>query len=122
MYVWDAEGDRTERVGSLLLGNRVLPPGAKMDAEQLRYKAQWKISIDKMTRYRQEMAAAQEMLEVVKEIDYNQLRACGAKKKGSALDIEAKRPIANQLKTDIIKNRKEGGEEENLNDVFEGKT
>jgi len=109
-------------VGSLLLGNRVLPPGAKMDAEQLRYKAQWKISIDKMTRYRQEMAAAQEMLEVVKEIDYNQLRACGAKKKGSALDIEAKRPIANQLKTDIIKNRKEGGEEENLNDVFEGKT
>lgn len=43
VYVWDVEGDRTERVGSLLLGNKVLPPGAKMDAEQRRYKAQWKI-------------------------------------------------------------------------------
>lgn len=43
VYIWDAEGDKTERVGSLLLGNKVLPPGATLDAEQRRYKAQWKV-------------------------------------------------------------------------------
>ena len=39
VYVYDAEGDKTERVGSLLLGNKALPPGATLDADQRRYKA-----------------------------------------------------------------------------------
>ena len=43
VYVWNAEGESRQRVGSLLLGNKVLPPGVKPDAEQRRYKNQWKI-------------------------------------------------------------------------------
>ncbi len=39
VYIWDCEGDKRERVGSLLLGNKALPPKAKLDAEQRRYKA-----------------------------------------------------------------------------------
>lgn len=33
VYVWNAEGDATDRVGSLLLGNKALPPDTKLDAE-----------------------------------------------------------------------------------------
>mmetsp|Transcript_35271 Transcript_35271/g.46433 ORF Transcript_35271/g.46433 Transcript_35271/m.46433 type:complete len:165 (-) Transcript_35271:403-897(-) len=43
VYIWDCEGDNRLKVGSLLLGNKVLPPGAKMDADQRRYKSYWKI-------------------------------------------------------------------------------
>lgn len=57
----------------------------------------------------------------VDQIDYNQLRANGAKKKGSIADIEGSRPMANQLKTDLIKNRK-AGQDNPLNDEFEGMT
>lgn len=71
VYVWNAEGEKREKVGSLLLGNKVLPPGQKPDADMRKYKAQWKISIDKMTRYHQEMEEAREMLARVDEIDYN---------------------------------------------------
>ena len=48
-----------------------MPPGANLDAEQRWYKSQWKISIDKMTRYRKEMDEAREMLEQVDQMDYN---------------------------------------------------
>ena len=71
VYVWNAEGDRTDRLGSLLLGNRALPPEATLDAEQKRYKAQWKVRIDKMTRYRKELEEAEEMLRIVRKQDYN---------------------------------------------------
>jgi len=50
------------------------------------------------------------------------LRASGAKKKGSAVDVEGSRPIAGHLKNDLIQNRRNGGEEDNANDVFEGKS
>ena len=46
------------------------------------------------------------MLETVDQLDYNQLRANGARAKGSVAEIEGQRPIASQLKTDLIKNRK----------------
>ena len=39
VYVWNAELEEPERVGSLLLGNKVLPPGAAMDSDMRRYKA-----------------------------------------------------------------------------------
>ena len=54
-YVWNAELPEPERVGSLLLGNKALPPGATMDNEMRRYKAQWKVQIDKLTRYEEEL-------------------------------------------------------------------
>ena len=48
-----------------------MPPGVNLDAEQRWYKGQWKITIDKMTRYRKEMEEAREMLEQVDQMDYN---------------------------------------------------
>ena len=39
VYVWNAEGERRDKVGSLLLGNKVLPPGQKPDADMRKYKA-----------------------------------------------------------------------------------
>jgi len=72
-------------------------------------------------RYLEELAAASEMLERVVKLDYNLLRANGAKKKGSAADIEGKRPIANQLKTDLIKGKRLGAANQ-VNDIFAGKT
>ena len=59
------------------------------------------------------------MLEEVDQMDYNQLRANGARAKGSVAEIEGQRPIASQLKTDLIKSRKQGAANE-VNDVFEG--
>ena len=74
-----------------------------------------------MSRYYRELDQAREMYERVLQLDYNQLRANGARKKGSVAEIEGKRPIANQLKTDLIKNKKQGAEQP-PNDVFEGKS
>ena len=71
VYVWNAELEVPERVGSLLLGNKVLPPGAAMDREMRGYKAQWKVQIDKMTRYEEELETARQMLERVDQLDYN---------------------------------------------------
>ena len=119
--MFDVSDDRNLRVGSLLLGNKALPPDAVLDADQIKYKEQWKITIDRMTRYREELADAEEMLKTVKKMDYNKLRQEGARKKGSVADIEGKRPIANQLKNDLIKSRKQG-EDGQINDIFEGKT
>ena len=54
-------------------------------------------------------------------MDYNQLRANGARAKGSVAEVEGQRPIASQLKTELVKNRKAGGAGD-VNDVFEGKS
>ena len=64
VFVWNADTvkDMTKKntayMGSLLLGNKVLPPDTKMedlDRDTLWYKAQWNITIDKMMRYREEL-------------------------------------------------------------------
>lgn len=60
-----------QKVGSLLLGNKVLPPDVIPDAEQRRYKAQWKVKIDKLKRFKKEMDEARAKYEEVKQMDYN---------------------------------------------------
>ena len=67
------------------------------------------------------MVDARVMLDEVNLIDYNSLRATGAKHKGSAVELEAGRPMASHLKGDMIKNRREGGDEDHENDIFDGK-
>ena len=74
-----------------------------------------------MTRYREEMEKARQMLEEVSEIDYNSLRATGAKKKGSVVEQEDNRPIGHHLKADVIESRRAGGEQDHDPDEFEGK-
>ena len=54
-------------------------------------------------------------------IDYNSLRATGTKHKGSADELEAGRPMASHLKGDLIKNRRQGDEEDHESDIFDGK-
>jgi len=58
-------------MGQLVLGNKALPPNQVPDLKQQAYKDQWLIKIDKMTRYRQELEEARQMLLNVREIDYN---------------------------------------------------
>ena len=81
VYMWNVANDqlsnivagnsKIDKVGSLLLGNKALPPGSVLDAEQRRYKNQWKVHVDKMTRYHEELQAAREMLDIVEQLDYN---------------------------------------------------
>ena len=82
VYVWNPD---TEKVGSLVLGNRGAPPGATLDAEQRRFKNDWKIVIDKQTRYEEELKDAAELLEEVDDMNYNDMKAKSAmKNKGIA--------------------------------------
>lgn len=67
------------------------------------------------------MEEASEMLVNVDKLDYNQLRAKGSGAKGATVDPEGTRPIAGQLKENIIKVKKQGGGNP-MNDVFEGKS
>ena len=41
-----------------------------------------------MTRYEEELETARQMLERVDQLDYNQLRANGARAKGSVAEVE----------------------------------
>ena len=61
------------------------------------------------------------MLLEVDQLDYNQLRASGAQKVGTGADTEGARPIAGQLKTDLLRLKKAGAENQSLIDVFDGK-
>ena len=65
VYVWSPNEEGAEKVGSLVLGNRATPPGAVLDAEQRRFKNNWKIVIDKQTRFEEELKEAAEILDEV---------------------------------------------------------
>lgn len=121
VYIWDFKGERPVRMGSLVLGNRVVPDNTKLDAEARRMKSNWRIVIDKLRRYELELQQAKEVLETVETMDYNQLRAKAAQKKGSTAELENNRPIASQLKGNILKNKQRGVMSPQV-DEFEGKT
>ncbi len=46
-------------MGSLVLGNKATAPGAEVDPETAKYRRQWKINVDKVTRYEQEICEAE---------------------------------------------------------------
>lgn len=62
-------------MGSLVLGNKATAPGAELDPETARYRRGWKIQVDKVTRFNQEIDEAEEIWNEVKDIDYKELKA-----------------------------------------------
>lgn len=80
VYVWNPEA---EKVGSLVLGNRAGPPGSEGEAEN-KYRNNWRIKIDKETRFNEELKEAAQMLEEVDNMKYDDMKAKQAQKKGGA--------------------------------------
>ena len=77
-----------EQVGSLLLGKKPIPKDSDRskinDLEQRNYIEEWKVNVDKMSRYKQELEEAKQMLAEVEDINYEELRAqCQARKGGN---------------------------------------
>ena len=71
VYLWQ-DG---EKKGSLVLGNKATAPGAELDAETRKYRKGWKVEVNKVTRYLEEIKEAEEIWKEVDEIDYKELKA-----------------------------------------------
>lgn len=71
VYVWNPEA---EKVGSLVLGNRAAPAGTENDGEN-KYRNNWRIKIDKETRFNEELKEAAEMLREVDDLKYDDMKA-----------------------------------------------
>ena len=69
VYVWNPEA---EKVGSLVLGNRAAPAGQENDNI---YRNNWRIKIDKETRFNEELKEAAEMLREVDDLKYDDMKA-----------------------------------------------
>lgn len=88
VYVWNRDGIKT---GSLVLGNRAPPKKKegkegkeeKETVEQRRYKSKWNITIDKKTRYLKELEDARKLIGEVDRLNYPEMKAKGALKKGN---------------------------------------
>lgn len=67
---FEKEKYRGLKVGSLVLGNKAVPPDQELDAEQMRFKSTWKINEKvialKERRFAEELEEATELLEYVK--------------------------------------------------------
>jgi hypothetical protein len=62
-------------MGSLVLGNKATAPGADVDPETAKYRRQWKINVDKVTRYEQEICEAERIWGEVSDLDYKEMKA-----------------------------------------------
>ena len=63
------------KMGSLVLGNKATAPGATLDKETERYRRGWKIQVDKISRFNEEMREAEAIWDEVKNYDYKELKA-----------------------------------------------
>ena len=63
------------KVGSLVLGNKATAPGAELDPETARYRRGWKIQVDKISRFNEEMREAETIWDEVKSYDYKEMKA-----------------------------------------------
>ena len=52
VFIWDIAGDNHNKVGSLVLGMKAVPPGMELDNDQKRFRASWKIT-DKILRLKE---------------------------------------------------------------------
>lgn len=43
------------KMGSLVLGNKATAPGTELDHETAKYRRGWKVQVDKVTRYNEEI-------------------------------------------------------------------
>ena len=63
------------KMGSLVLGNKATAPGAELDPETARYRRGWKIEVDKISRFNQEIQEAEVIWDEVKNFDYQDMKA-----------------------------------------------
>ena len=125
VFIWDVQGDKMEQVGSLLLGKKPIPQGMDksqvQDPDQRTYIENWKVVVDKMKRYRQELEEAREMLAEVEEINYDEMRAqCQAKKGGNPVVESPGRKRLSSKKKRTKKAAVEGQEEEHKEGELDG--
>ena len=78
VYMWFRD-NQSKRAGSLVLGNRAVPPGQEDAPEYRRYRNRWHIKVDKKTRYMKELAAAAHLYEETKEMDLEAMKDKGRK-------------------------------------------
>jgi len=102
VYMWFRD-DQKKRAGSLVLGNKAIPPGQEEAPENKRYRNRWHIKVDKRTRYMKELKAASELFEETKEMDLEAMKDKGRKtlkqtSAGSEADDTSQRPMAAHLK------------------------
>ena len=62
VYIWNHE---CQKMGSLVLGHRAQPADTDNDFMHRRYKSNWKIKIDKQTRFNNELEEARKLIEQV---------------------------------------------------------
>lgn len=72
VFLWNTE---CAKVGSLVLGNKATAPNQELDPETARYRKGWKISIDKLTRFQEELDEARDLWAGVEQLDYKELKA-----------------------------------------------
>jgi hypothetical protein len=91
VYLWNRECDK---VGSLVLGNKATAPDQVPDPETARYRKDWQITINKITRYEDEISEAKEIWDKIRDPkapSYQQLKA-DAIQKQRRLDRQALTP------------------------------
>lgn len=95
--------DQKKKAGSLVLGNRAVPPGQEDAPEYRRYRNRWHIKVDKRTRYMKELESAGNLYDEVKEMDLEAMKDKGRKtlkqtSAGSEAGESSNRPMASNLK------------------------
>ena len=68
-----------KRAGSLVLGNRAVPPGQEDAPEFKRYRNRWHIKVDKRTRYMKELEEASSLYDDTKAMDLEAMKDKGRK-------------------------------------------
>jgi WD40 repeat protein len=64
VYLWNRE---CGKVGSLVLGNKATAPDQVPDPETARYRKDWDITINKITRYEDELSEAKEIWDQIRD-------------------------------------------------------
>lgn len=101
VYMWFRDTQQ-KRAGSLVLGNRAVPPGQEDAPEYRRYRGRWHIKVDKRTRYMKELDDASQLYEFTKEMDLEAMKDKGRKAlKQTAgsdrVDSSSNRPMQSNL-------------------------
>ncbi len=72
VYLWAPDGTKN---GSLVLGNKATAPGAALDPETAKYRRGWKVQVDKMTQYKNDLVYAERLWRDVEKLDYKEMKA-----------------------------------------------
>lgn len=88
--MWNSAG---EKIGSLVLGNKATAPDQVPDAETARYRRGWKIEIDKVSHYKEELKEAEDIWAEVSQLNYKKMKAdaVAKRKKLEAINNQGKK-------------------------------